>query len=124
MITRDPVQRVWSDYNYAIQHKQIPTQSLKDALDNYPRFLAGCNYKKWIKHWKKTKPTVYSLEEMDINFINNQNIYKPNISLDIFKYISARLEKEKHENYFRNDMDLTLYYKKDAGTTGAYDRIR
>ena len=49
IITRDPIQRCYSDYNYAVKQKQIPNISYLQALKKYPRFAHGSCYSKWIK---------------------------------------------------------------------------
>ena len=68
MIIRDPVERIWSHYNYK-HTKQFGDRheikcELKEALIKYSWLVDGSNYSKWIKKWESVNPIIYKLEEL------------------------------------------------------------
>ena len=66
MITRDPVERLWSHYNYKRFKQKGGRQEIKcdleTALKIHPELVNGSNYSKWIKRWRFTKPIMIDLD--------------------------------------------------------------
>lgn len=68
LLLRDPIERIWSHYNYK-RFKQ-PNDineihcSFEEALTTHPEMLWSSDYDRWIKHWEPTKPVIMWLEEL------------------------------------------------------------
>lgn len=67
-ILRDPIERMWSHYNYAINPNKdgwkIEANSFIDAIDKYPELVEGSAYHKWLSRWSKYNPAIVHLEDM------------------------------------------------------------
>ena len=68
LIIRDPVERVYSHYNYKRYYQQGDRNEIKcdlqTALKEHPEILRGSNYSKWIKKWNPN--VVYDLRQMQM----------------------------------------------------------
>lgn len=79
IITRDPVERVWSDFNFF-------KRSLKESCE-------WSKYEKYIKLWHE--PVIYTLEELsklDDFPHHNENIIKPQLDEQTRNKIIMELE--------------------------------
>lgn len=105
-ITRDPVDRCYSDYNYAIKQKQIPKISYEEALEKHPRFTQGSNYEKWIAQFKDNCK-IFNLDEMKMQILN-KNTY-PEITTAQRILTFDMISKSRENLYYRDDLNLEEY---------------
>jgi len=105
-ILRNPVERCFSDYQYAIKQKQIPNISYEEALIKYPRFAQGSSYSKWLKPFENNIK-VLELESLTMNHLN-KNSYRDMTVSEIISTINAISNADKTD-YSRNDLNLEDY---------------
>jgi len=67
-IIRDPIERIWSHYNYKRYYQDGDRREIKcsfeEALTEHPEMIDASNYEKWFTKWKSTNPIVIKLEDL------------------------------------------------------------
>ena len=68
LIIREPLQRIWSQYNYRFTTqkggKNEINCSFEEAMKLNPEIIDSSNYQKWIDRWKNTNPIILKLEDV------------------------------------------------------------
>lgn len=108
IITRDPVERIWSSYWYfsVINTKESYSEWLTNGLAKKVNHVGATNpiaasdYELFIDYWKELKPVVLRLEDMQSH---------PN-----FPIINKGLQKPEHKMPLE-DRELTIQLLKDNG---------
>lgn len=89
-ITRDPTEKLWSEYHYFDQKQRTFIEFLDykstELCDGYTTPIERCDYFRWIDRFKHLNPLVLSLENM-------QTLMKPE---NVNQKIKSRLSMEEH----------------------------
>jgi hypothetical protein len=66
IITRDPIERIWSAFRYFKPKETFKDYLLTDLEQNFGAYnpIIGSNYKRWIEPFLKYDPVIVSLEFM------------------------------------------------------------
>jgi len=101
LIKRDPVERCFSDYTYAIINNQIPQHiSYLEAIEKFPRFIQGSYYEKWIEQFDN--PKIFELENLKENQVCLNSSNKRQMTLQENQKTLELIEKNKDVFYQRN----------------------
>lgn len=102
IVIRDPIDRCYSDYHYAVKRKQIQNIPYIEALKKYPRFAQGSCYEKWIP----LADRVITMDE--IKSKNNVGSYSPLTDEERELTIRA-IEQAKLTEYHREYSEIDWY---------------
>jgi len=101
MILRDPIDRCFSDYRYAVKSKQIPDISYEEALEKYPRFSQGSCYKKWVKN----ADIIFDMSNLNSKL--NQTQKEPMTPKQI-TLTKQQIDKSQTEEYQRDWCEISI----------------
>ncbi len=104
-IVRDPVERCYSDYQYAISQRQIENISYIHALLKYPRFGQGSCYTKWLDQFPAR--AIFHLEILNMEHLNKLDYLE--ITPDERILTLSAIETAMDTDYHREDIPLENY---------------
>jgi hypothetical protein len=112
-ILRNPIERCFSDYRYAVNKNQIKEMSLAEALKKFPRFAQGSCYDKWLDFWSDScYIQVLHLEDigrsMHVTNARPKSDKTPFTTEDM-ELIAREINKAKDVEYYRDDLDLEKF---------------
>lgn len=105
VITRDPIERCFSDYQYLKRMHRIPdNMTYEKALKKFPQLAQGSCFEKWVKPGDLT----YTMKDLTIQ--RKQGHYEPITEKEI-KLTHAAIERAKNKEYHRSysEIDWTRY---------------
>lgn len=112
-ILRNPIERCYSDYRYAVNRSQIREMSLAEALKKFPRFAQGSCYDKWLEFWSDScYVEVLNLDEIGrtMPVYNARPIKdKSKCTTEDMELIAKEINKAKDIEYYRDDLDLEKF---------------